>query len=154
MDLLPAETFHAFGFLTRRGFLSAADCARLKRAMRSGAALPGEIRAGGRGVRSRINRRVDVVRVSAAARARVDRALRALLPALEEHFGRRLRGHEPVQFLRYGRGGRYVLHTDRTPGTRLAVTRRPDNGHTRRPPQPAGHRQRGTPRGRRPTHRR
>jgi len=124
LPLLPAETFHAFGFLTRRGFLSPAECARLKRAMRSGRALPGEIRAGGRGVRSRIDRRVDVVRVSAAVRARVDRALRAILPAIEERFGRRLRGHETVQFLRYRPGGRYVLHTDRTPGTRDPAVRR------------------------------
>jgi len=121
---LDPETFQAFGFFVRRGFLSSAECARLRRAMSSGRAQAGEIRAGGRGVRARMKRRVDVVSVSAAVRARVDRAIQSVLPAVERHFGRRLRGHETVQYLRYRPGGRYALHTDRTPGTKDPDVRR------------------------------
>ena len=121
---LAPESFLPFGFFVRRGFLSPAACARLRRAMSAADAVSGQIRSRGRSVRSRGDRRVDVVTVSSRMRAGVDRAFRRVMPLLQARFGRRLSGLEPVQFLRYRRGGRYVLHTDRTPGSRDAVAGR------------------------------
>ena len=120
---LEAASFARFGFFVQPGFLSAEDCRRLRRRLRAAPSRPGEIRARGRAVRAS-GRRVDVLSVPDATRARIDRALDGLRPRLAAHFGRRLRSHEPVQFLRYRPGGRYGLHTDRTPGTRDPALKR------------------------------
>lgn len=120
---LDACTFERFGFYVLPGFLPAGTCRRLRRRLRTAPARPGEIRARGRTVRA-AGRRVDVLSPPPRTRAALDRALERLQGTLAKHFGRRLQGHEPVQFLRYRPGGRYGLHTDRTPGTRDPALRR------------------------------
>jgi predicted 2-oxoglutarate/Fe(II)-dependent dioxygenase YbiX len=92
--------------------------------MRAAEAGSGEIRVRGRSRKVARKRLVDVVNVPPRTRDRVERALIRLVPRLSAHFGRRLSGLEPVQFLRYETGGRYGLHTDRAPGSRDPHVRR------------------------------
>lgn len=121
--VLEPETFARFGFFVLPGFLTPGACRRLRRRLKTAPSRPGEVHARGRTVRAE-GRRVDVLSVPAATRVEIDVRLDRLRPTLEEHFGCRLAAHEPVQFLRYRRGGHYGLHTDRTPGTRDPDLRR------------------------------
>jgi predicted 2-oxoglutarate/Fe(II)-dependent dioxygenase YbiX len=117
MSLEP-EMFARFGFLIRRRFFTPMQCARLRRSMRSAPAEPGGVWTSRRIVRSKRKRHVGVLTVSRRTRRWVERAFLKLRARLERHFARRLTDLEPVQFLRYRTGGRYVFHTDRLPGTR------------------------------------
>ena len=122
--LLDPETFTRFGFFAKRAFLSRGQCLRLRRILRTSPDRPGEVWMHGRSTLARDKRRVSVLEPSARTRAWVDQAFRRIMPLLGRHFGRRLSGHEGVQYLRYPEGGHYVLHTDRTPGTRDPQVRR------------------------------
>ena len=106
-----------FGLLLVRDFLGAEECARLAAEMRAAAGLPATVygRAESGEVDERV-RRTTRVTPSPEAEGLVRGLLLGRLPAVEEHFGRRLGELEEPQFLRYEVGGHFVAHQDGNTG--------------------------------------
>jgi len=102
------------GLFMRRGFLSAASCRQIRSEMAAATRAPAMLRPPGEAgvVLDQAKRRTGVTTVSAATMTLVEDQLRAILPALEEHFSVRLAGWQQPQFYIYEEGDFFVAHRD------------------------------------------
>jgi len=112
----PLELFAKLGLFAAPGFLPSGSCARLVREMGLSATAPARVLSGGKVRRAEAQRRGLGARVSPSTFRRVRARLLSARPALERHFGVRLTGAEPPQFLLYRRGDYFRPHRDRSPG--------------------------------------
>ncbi len=93
----------------------------LTRTMRAAEGRPADVRAPtGRLVDQHI-RRTSRVEVPQSLSDKTRLCFEGLHDRLEEHFGVRLGGCEPPQFLRYERGDRFVPHSDVAAGRRVTA---------------------------------
>src|SRR5690606_27078734 len=93
----------------------------LTRTMQAAEGRPADVRAPtGRLVDQRI-RRTSRVEVPQSLSDKTRLCFEGLHDRLEEHFGVRLGGCEPPQFLRYERGDRFVPHSDVAAGRRVTA---------------------------------
>ena len=106
------DVFQRAGFFLVPGYLSSELCARVRREMRAGAALPAEVVRGADPYVDRALRRTARATVSGATAARFGEYLEALRPWLERHFGTPLSAFEPVQYLLYRPGDFFARHID------------------------------------------
>jgi predicted 2-oxoglutarate/Fe(II)-dependent dioxygenase YbiX len=96
-------------------FLSPADCRRLIEEIDAGPLFAAPLREAGRGdVAVQQRRRADYLAGSSPAQAAVALRLTAITADLAAHFGVRLSGVQPPQFLSYPRGGYFRPHQDRS----------------------------------------
>ena len=107
------ELLGRFGLLVERGFLDAAECARVCADMATGEdSLATVHELDGRFALDATVRHTRIVRVSAESVELIERRLAALRPRVERHFGATLRAWQPPQFLVYGQGDYYHPHPD------------------------------------------
>jgi SM-20-related protein len=103
------------GLFVRRGFLSTESCRQIRDEMAAVARVPAMIRPAGSadGVLDETTRRTGVASVSASTTAAVEEQLRAIQPALEEHFQLRSAGWQRLQFYIYEAGDFFSAHRDK-----------------------------------------
>jgi SM-20-related protein len=122
-----AEFFDRVGLFTRRGFLDADTCARLRAEAAAANKVPGAV--GGEGDEYRIDRAsrsTGIADVSEEAQAVVAERLSAAIPEIARHFGIEVEGRQSLQFLVYGEGDFFQAHQDRndSPGAAAFSARR------------------------------
>src|SRR5262245_16866019 len=102
------------GLFVRRGFLGAASCRQIRDEMAAATQVPAMIRPAGAagGILDRATRRTGVASLSGATTAIVEDELRAIQPALGEHFALRLEGWQRPQFYIYDEGDFFAAHRD------------------------------------------
>jgi predicted 2-oxoglutarate/Fe(II)-dependent dioxygenase YbiX len=102
------------GLFVRRGFLSREACRQIRAEMTAAAHTPAMIRPIGQpeGVLDETTRRTGVASVSPSTTALVEDQLRAIQPALEEHFRVQSTGWQRPQFYIYEAGGFFSAHRD------------------------------------------
>jgi len=110
---LQAEFFTRFGLYAEREFLSPDVCAGVRAEMSSATSAPATVADGqeGRAV-DETHRRTKLADVSAETAALVGGALQNALPTLAQHFGRKLVGMQPPQFLLYREDSFFRPHRD------------------------------------------
>jgi predicted 2-oxoglutarate/Fe(II)-dependent dioxygenase YbiX len=103
------------GLFVRRGFLSADSCRQIRSDMAGAVRTPAMIRPAGAadGVLDETTRRTGVASVSALTTALVEDQLRAIQPALEEHFQVQSAGWQRLQFYIYEEGDFFSPHRDK-----------------------------------------
>lgn len=103
------------GLFLRRGFLSAECCRQIRSEMAAAARVPAMVRPQGEagGVLDQSTRRTGVVSVSASTTAIVEDQLRAIQPAVEEHFQVQSAGWQRLQFFIYEEGDFFLAHRDK-----------------------------------------
>ena len=125
--MLKAGFFAHLGLYVAHDFFDRELRRRLCIEMRESRRTRATIGEGGRDVVEEDARAAAWAQVSKRSIAAVRRKLDALRPRLETHFGMKLGGCQPPQFLVYGRGDFYVAHTDsghETKSPRYASARR------------------------------
>lgn len=103
------------GLFVRRGFLSPESCRQIRGEMAAAVRAPAMIRPIGAadGVLDQTTRRTGVASVSPSTTALIEDQLRAIQPALEEHFRLRSTGWQLPQFYIYEEGDFFAAHRDR-----------------------------------------
>jgi SM-20-related protein len=110
-----ADIFAGLGLFTRRGFLDAETCHRIRYEMSSAARTPALVRPLGEatGTADEMARRTGIAEVSADTTTLVQDLLLAIKPALETHFQVSLAGCQEPQFYIYEEGDFFLPHRDR-----------------------------------------
>jgi predicted 2-oxoglutarate/Fe(II)-dependent dioxygenase YbiX len=115
---MPAGSFFTrLGLFVSERFLEPDDCARILAQAQDMEWEPAPINRnsmGGVDVVDLDERKTLRARLRRTYREELHERLRALKPALEEHFSRSLSGHEAVQLLRYPEGHYFKVHRDST----------------------------------------
>jgi SM-20-related protein len=120
MQTTTLDLFTRLGLYVREGFLSAAECERLRVSVDAGPARASRVSEPGQDVLRDDVRRTTSAQVDAAALDLVDARLAAEAPALGRHFSVDLGRRESPRFLLYEAGGFYLKHRD----SREGLTRR------------------------------
>lgn len=102
------------GFFVRRGFLGAEICRRIRGEMAAAARVPAMVRPLGQasGVVDPMTRRTGVASVPPSITATLEDELRAIQPALEQHFRVQLTGWQRPRFYIYEEGDFFTAHRD------------------------------------------
>jgi len=112
---MPTDTILGhLGLFVQRGFLSPETCRQIRNEMAAAARTPAMIRPPGAadGIVDEATRRTGVASVSASTTALVEDQLRAIQPALEEHFRVQSTGWQRPQFFFYEEGDFFTAHRD------------------------------------------
>jgi|SRR5262250_1111938 len=102
------------GLFVRRHFLTAKTCAEIRSEMATVARRPAMVRPHGKpgGALDDKTRRTGIASVSTATNALVEDRLRAIQPALEQHFQVQLAGQQGLSFYIYEEGDFFAAHQD------------------------------------------
>ena len=112
-----ADFFAALGFFTRRGFLDARTCARLRADVGAAPASAATVRTDDRTYDvDRSTRSTEWADPAPAAVELVEGRLAAVMPEVSRHYGIALTGLQPLQFLVYRQGDFFQRHRDRGEG--------------------------------------
>jgi predicted 2-oxoglutarate/Fe(II)-dependent dioxygenase YbiX len=112
-----ADFFAALGFFTRRRFLDARTCARLRADVGAAPASAATVRTDDRTYDvDRSTRSAEWAKPAPAAVELVEGRLAAVMPEVSRHYGFALTGLQPLQFLVYRQGDFFQRHRDRGEG--------------------------------------
>src|SRR5690606_11826311 len=112
-DMPDKQFFRSLGVFVADGFLTAAECAELRRMIREAPSRPSQVGMAEPAVYEDVRRTLSATPAEAVRMAHRQRML-DLLPKLEEHFDVSLTDVRS-DFLRYGEGDRFIPHSDVDP---------------------------------------